>query len=70
MDTIENTALKDKIFGDILGLAVADAVGVPVEFKSRESLRRHPVTDMRGFGTYNQPPGRLPHCEKRNYRVG
>jgi ADP-ribosylglycohydrolase len=49
--------LKDKIFGGILGLAVADALGVPVEFQSRESLRRNPVTDMRGYGTYNQPPG-------------
>ena len=49
--------MKDKIFGGILGLAVADAVGVPVEFQSRESLRRNPVADMKGYGTYNQPPG-------------
>jgi len=49
--------LKDQILGGILGLAVADAVGVPVEFMSRESLRHNPVTDMRGYGTYNQPPG-------------
>ena len=49
--------LKNKIFGGILGLAIADAVGVPVEFQSRESLRSNPVIDMRGFGTYNQPPG-------------
>ena len=53
----EDTGLKDKILGGILGLAVADAMGVPVEFQSRESLRRNPVTDMRGYGTHNQPPG-------------
>ena len=29
-----------------LGIAVADAVGVPVEFKSREFLKRKLVTDM------------------------
>ena len=48
---------KDRMFGGILGLAVADALGVPVEFKSREWLRNNTVTDMIGYGTYNQPPG-------------
>ena len=46
------TNLKDKILGGIFGLCVADALGVPVEFKSRESLKQNPVTDMRGYGTY------------------
>ena len=41
----------------LLGLAVGDALGVPVEFKSRESLKKNPVSDMTGYGTYNQPPG-------------
>lgn len=41
----------------ILGLAVGDALGVPVEFCHRDQLRRNPVTDMRGYGTHNQPPG-------------
>jgi ADP-ribosyl-[dinitrogen reductase] hydrolase len=41
----------------ILGLAVGDALGVPVEFRSRESLRREPVTSMRGYSSHNQPPG-------------
>ena len=36
----------------ILGHAVADALGVPVEFQSRESLDNNPVTHMRGYGTY------------------
>ena len=40
-----------------LGIAVADAVGVPVEFKSRVFLERKPVTDMFGFGSHNQPAG-------------
>jgi ADP-ribosylglycohydrolase/protein-tyrosine phosphatase len=48
---------KNLLRGGILGLAVADALGVPVEFHSRESLRRNPVTDMRGYGMHNQPPG-------------
>lgn len=41
----------------LFGVAVGDALGVPVEFKSRDYLDANPVTDMFGFGTYNQPPG-------------
>jgi len=58
---IERFIMSDKIFneifGGIIGLCVADALGVPVEFNDRETLMRAPVTDMRGYGTYNQPPG-------------
>jgi ADP-ribosylglycohydrolase len=50
--------MTHNIYKDILfGLAVGDALGVPVEFKSRETIRRNPVTDMIGYGTYNLPPG-------------
>ncbi len=41
----------------LLGVAVGDALGVPVEFESRSYLVQNPVTDMQGYGTYNQPPG-------------
>ncbi|MBQ7872535.1 MAG: ADP-ribosylglycohydrolase family protein [Clostridia bacterium] len=41
----------------ILGHAVGDALGVPVEFCTREELDANPVTDMRGFGTYPYPAG-------------
>ncbi|MDO5518556.1 MAG: ADP-ribosylglycohydrolase family protein [Clostridium sp.] len=40
-----------------MGLAVADALGVPVEFCSREYLKNNPVKEMMGYGTYNQPEG-------------
>lgn len=36
---------------------MGDALGVPVEFKSREYLEQHPVIAMTGYGTWNQPPG-------------
>jgi hypothetical protein len=48
---------SDKIKSVLLGVAVGDALGVPVEFNSRQTIRKNPVTDMRGHGTYNQPPG-------------
>ena len=41
----------------LFGLAVGDALGVPVEFKSREAIAQNPVTEMMGYGTYNLPPG-------------
>jgi ADP-ribosyl-[dinitrogen reductase] hydrolase len=47
----------EKIKGALFGLAVGDALGVPVEFSSREDLKLSPVSGMRGYGTWNQPPG-------------
>jgi hypothetical protein len=41
----------------IYGLVVGDAMGVPVEFTSGEDRKIDPVTDMIGYGTYNQPEG-------------
>jgi len=48
---------KNKVLDGIFGLCVGDALGVPVEFKSRNYLEKNPVADMIGYGTYNQPPG-------------
>jgi ADP-ribosyl-[dinitrogen reductase] hydrolase len=47
----------EKIKSAILGVAVGDALGVPVEFKSRQTISKNPVTDMIGYGTYNLPAG-------------
>ena len=47
--------MLQKIKSGILGLAIGDAAGVPVEFKSRESLKAFPITDMTEYGTYNLP---------------
>lgn len=41
----------------LLGVAVGDALGVPVEFVVREDLEIFPVKGMRGYGTHHQPPG-------------
>lgn len=46
-----------KVKDGIIGLIVGDALGVPVEFSTRAELAEHPVTKMKGYGTYNQPPG-------------
>ena len=41
----------------ILGTAVGDALGVPVEFTSRAERDADPVTDLRAYGTHHQPAG-------------
>ena len=48
---------KDKLLGGVLGLAVGDALGVPVEFVQREVLKSSPVESMEGYGSHNQPVG-------------
>ena len=52
MERRQNAA-RDMIWGH----AVADALGVPVEFETREQLANNPVTEMRGFGSYDVPAG-------------
>jgi len=47
----------NKIKGALFGLAVGDALGVPVAFKSRENLKAFPVKGMTGYGSWNQPSG-------------
>jgi ADP-ribosyl-[dinitrogen reductase] hydrolase len=47
----------DRIKSLLFGLSVGDALGVPVEFYSREKLHRSPVKEMKGYGSWNQPPG-------------
>lgn len=49
--------LKEKILSGMMGLAIGDALGVPVEFSSREELQESPVIDMLDYGTHNQPRG-------------
>lgn len=46
-----------KIKDGIIGHAVGDAMGVPVEFCIREKLLKHPVTKMLGYGSHDVPEG-------------
>ncbi|MBC7409044.1 MAG: ADP-ribosylglycohydrolase family protein [Arcicella sp.] len=43
--------------GLLFGIAIGDALGVPVEFMSRKHLQTNPVVGMREFGTHHQPVG-------------
>ena len=46
-----------KVKAVMIGHAVGDALGVPVEFMPREELKENPVTNMQGYGTYPMPKG-------------
>lgn len=48
---------NDAIQASLFGFFIGDALGVPVEFQSREKLERKKVTKMKGYGTHNQPKG-------------
>lgn len=51
------TELQTKFRNGIYGVAVGDALGTPVQFCSREELRKYPITGMKDDGTYRLPAG-------------
>ncbi len=46
-----------KIHDSLLGLAVGDAIGVPIETYKREELKLKPITEMKGFMAHDIPKG-------------
>ena len=47
-------SFKKHIYPTIYGAIIGDILGVPVEFKKRDTYRIEGIT---GYGTYSQPPG-------------
>ena len=41
----------------VMGVVVGNALGCPVQFETREEVAVHPITGMRGYGTFNLPEG-------------
>ncbi|MEQ1951673.1 ADP-ribosylglycohydrolase family protein [Mesorhizobium yinganensis] len=46
---------RDRAIGTLVGLAIGDAVGTTLEFKTRDSFE--PITDMIGGGPFRLKPG-------------
>ena len=57
MDTFRHFIYCDQVVGGLIGNAVGDALGLPVEFKSREELKADPVFEMQGFGSHMAAQG-------------
>lgn len=57
MEAILENKILDYAKAILFGVAVGDALGVPVEFESRQTLKVNPVSNMRAYGTYKQPKG-------------
>jgi len=49
--------MENIVKAGIFGVCIGDALGVPVEFRSRDQLKRSPVTKMSALGTHHQPLG-------------
>lgn len=49
--------LKSLTEAMLMGIAVGDAMGVPYEFMTEEELKDESLDEMKGYGTYDQPPG-------------
>ena len=41
----------------VMGVATGDALGCPVQFKSRKEVAHYPIKGMRGYGTFHLPEG-------------
>jgi ADP-ribosylglycohydrolase len=49
--------MDNSVKAGIIGFAVGDSLGVPVEFQTRAQLQENPVSDMRENGIHGQPKG-------------
>ena len=49
----------DQIHGSLMGLAIGDALGAPVEFRPRQFLLENQVTDFQKGGTWNLKEGQV-----------
>lgn len=47
-------SIKQRVLPTIYGGIIGDLLGVPIEFKQRDTFC---IDDVTGYGTYNQPPG-------------
>ena len=55
---VDMTENKRNIWLDgIMGVVVGDALGLPVQFLYRSELKKNPLSDMIGFGTFHLPAG-------------
>lgn len=54
----KNVDVESNLWIDgVMGVVIGDALGMPVQFLSREDVQAGPITEMDAFGTYDMPAG-------------
>lgn len=48
---------NSKVLAGLMGVCVGDALGVPVEFTSREERTENPVVDLDSYNAWKEEPG-------------
>ena len=56
-DYLSKQNYYEMILSGILGFAIGDAIGVPIEFTRRSDRQSNPISNMKGFGSHNVPEG-------------
>lgn len=57
VETDRRSETMKQVRDGLIGLAIGDALGVPVEFMTRKEIGANPVSSMREYGTHQQPKG-------------
>jgi ADP-ribosyl-[dinitrogen reductase] hydrolase len=57
LKSIVDSMKHSKVLAGLMGLCIGDALGVPVEFSTREERTQHPVLDMNSHNAWNELPG-------------
>jgi ADP-ribosylglycohydrolase len=53
----DDRSARGRVTGAMIGLAIGDALGLPVEFEPRRAREADPVVSFRGGGTWKLEPG-------------
>lgn len=51
--------ILDRIQGSMVGMALGDAAGAHVEFRPYDFIKAHPVTELKGGGTWGLKTGQV-----------
>lgn len=54
-----NRDILDRIQGSMIGMALGDAAGAHVEFRPYSFVKDHPVTKLKGGGTWGLKTGQV-----------
>ncbi|CAF3358600.1 unnamed protein product, partial [Rotaria sp. Silwood2] len=51
--------VMNRVHGSMIGMALGDALGAPVEFRPRKYLLKNPIADLQSGGTWGLQKGQV-----------